>query len=199
MKSIVLASGVALATLCAGAASAQTAAPAKPPVAVPLRVQPAAGPDLNGDGRLSPEEFRTLREQPLQRLDANHDGSISTAEVEADEDRGIASEVASTFKKFDTNGDGSVSKAEMAAVIKAEVAAKRGGGGLGPIDMDKNGAITKAEIDQAADSDFKVIDANHDGFISREEMAAAQGGPAQRAAARPVAPKSVKAPTKPKR
>lgn len=201
MKTI-LAACAATGALCAGfwagSAAAQATQPGKPPV-VAGTLKPAAGqpgnPDTNGDGKLSPAEFAALREAMLLRLDVNHDGAITTAEVDADEDRGIAQEVDDTFKRFDTNGDGSVSKAEMTAVIKGQYKAKRSNG-LGPLDADNNGTVTKAEIDQMAKAEFARADTNHDGFITRQELAAAQGGRGAPTSASAAAPRTVKAPAK---
>jgi Ca2+-binding EF-hand superfamily protein len=104
--------------------------------------------DTNGDGMISREEAKALPRiaAHFDEIDANHDGQITADELRAfhQKQRGEGTKHRGAFfKKLDTDGDGRLGRAEAQA-----------------------GAPRLAEH-------FDEIDANKDGFITREEMAAA--------------------------
>jgi Ca2+-binding EF-hand superfamily protein len=105
--------------------------------------------DTNGDGMISREEAKALPRiaAHFDEIDANHDGQISADELRAFREKqgGDATKHrGAMFKKLDTDGDGRISRAEAQA-----------------------GAPRLAEH-------FDEIDTNKDGFISMDEMKAAQ-------------------------
>lgn len=129
-------------------------------------------------------------ERMLNRLDTDKDGKISQAEMLA--------RASQAFERFDTDKNGVVTKAEVDAkreafrdARKAYRAVKATEGeardtaraalrdarmdrmGLRMFeraDADKNGSLTKAEMETAANAMFKKRDRNGDGFITIDEM-----------------------------
>ena len=81
--------------------------------------------DRDGDGAISVEELRAVREQRraaraqrrLARLDADHDGRVSVAE--------IAERRAALMMRFDRDGDGAISPGERESA-RAEWRHRRG-------------------------------------------------------------------------
>jgi Ca2+-binding EF-hand superfamily protein len=105
--------------------------------------------DTNGDGMLSRDEARALPQisRHFDEIDANHDGQVTSDEIRAyhAKMRAQRQEVsAARFKKIDTDGDGKISRAEA-----------------------------QANSPRLAEH-FDEIDTNKDGFITPEEMKAAQ-------------------------
>jgi Ca2+-binding EF-hand superfamily protein len=105
--------------------------------------------DTNGDGMISREEAKALPHLAahFDEIDANHDGQITADELRAYHQKQGGERMKNSgamFKKLDTNGDGKISRAEAQA-----------------------GAPRLAEH-------FDEIDANKDGFITMDEMKAAQ-------------------------
>ena len=127
--------------------------------------------------------------QMFDRLDANHDGRLDQAD-RADRQK-------TRFDRVDSNHDGSVSYTEFTAMharldgARQERAGRRGGhrmaarafgrgrfagrgGMLRLADADKDGAITKAELQSAALARFDRLDANKDGTVTADEAKAAR-------------------------
>jgi Ca2+-binding EF-hand superfamily protein len=129
-------------------------------------------------------------ERMLKRLDANNDGKVSQDEM--------LQRASETFQRFDTDKNGEVTKAEVDARHEAfrdarkafrEVKAtdgeareaarktlsearfdRMGGRMFERADADKNGTLTKVEMETAAAAMFKQRDRNGDGFITADEM-----------------------------
>ena len=129
-------------------------------------------------------------ERMLKRLDANNDGKVSQDEM--------LQRASETFQRFDTDKNGEVTKAEVDAKHEAfrdarkafrEVKAtdgeareaarktlsearfdRMGGRMFERADADKNGTLTKVEMETAAAAMFKQRDRNGDGFITADEM-----------------------------
>lgn len=116
----------------------------------------------------------------IKRADLNKDGKISKAEME----RGIAV----TFAMIDANGDGVLTIAEISNAktrIKAErKRAKASGEGriqfvkfpvkrvnkrFDRLDTNRDGQLSKAELEQIADRMFTKRDKNRDGYISASD------------------------------
>lgn len=74
------------------------------------------------------------------------------------------------FTLADTNKDGKVTVEEMAAAIekmRAEMMAKRM---IERVDIDKDGAITLAEIEKGQQEIYALMDRNDDGKLVQDEM-----------------------------
>lgn len=101
----------------------------------------------------------------MATIDANGDGKISR------EESAHFPRLAKHFDQIDTNKDGSLSKEELMAMRKRASAAK-----FGMLDSDGDGRISRTEADAKAprlSKHFDQIDANKDGFLSKDELAAA--------------------------
>jgi Ca2+-binding EF-hand superfamily protein len=142
------------------------------------------GPGKGGPGR----EKHAGR--MFERLDLNKDGKVSQEEM--------LHRASATFLRFDTDGNGEVSKDEVTAKreafrdahkafrqIKAEDGEGRRearkamrearGGHMGErmferADTDKNGSLTRAEMETAAIEMFKARDTDGDGFLTKADF-----------------------------
>jgi Ca2+-binding EF-hand superfamily protein len=125
---------------------------------------------------------------PMAMFDADRDGNISLAELRDGS--------AKLFQAIDTNGDGRITKDEMRAHHEKLMATHGGGPGgrMGPppgdhrgppppggphpprfedLDSDHDGAVTLAEFQQHLEQHFAMVDTNHDGVLSHDELEAA--------------------------
>jgi len=113
---------------------------------------PGARMDVNGDGKVTLTEFKNARVTMMMRADANKDGKLSKVELETG----------------------------MAAMRKGggDAAGKGKGGGMmfGMMDGNKDGFLTRPEIEKMIERRFQRIDVNGDGALSSSEMAAMRGG-----------------------
>lgn len=112
----------------------------------------------------------------MQQLDKDGDGKVSQAEALAPQSE--------RFKAVDADGDGFLTAAEAGASFKAQVPAemleemqKRGMPDPGEtfvknLDKDGDGKVNPAEFQQPTQDSFTRLDADADGFATREEAAA---------------------------
>ena len=103
--------------------------------------------DANGDGALSPDEFRTPAQGIFAMMDANGDGALTAAEAEAAATDRVAERVGRMIERLDTNADGTVSEAEFTVVRRGPSAEQM----FERIDGDSDGLVTLAELEEARD------------------------------------------------
>jgi Ca2+-binding EF-hand superfamily protein len=156
--------------------------------------------DTDENGKVTLAELTTARESWLAKADTNKDGAVTQAEIDAtresahkervdkvlehkdaDKDGRLTKAEAQMperwFAKVDANNDGVLSKEELAAgprrAGKAGADAARGGrhGGMfAHLDLNKDGKVDKAEVQQAAAEMLKRLDKNADGTLSADEL-----------------------------
>jgi Ca2+-binding EF-hand superfamily protein len=112
-------------------------------------------------------------EEIFKRWDTNNDGTISRDEAQASG----AERVGKMFDKLDTNKDGQLTQDELRqgredrmAAMKAKLDEQ-----FKSADKDGDGSLSKDEATQSMPRlarHFDAIDANKDGLVSRDELAA---------------------------
>ena len=105
------------------------------------------------------------RLERLKAADTNGDGMISRTEAAA------LPRLAERFDVVDGNGDGQLTRDELRFARQ-----QAGGGGfIRHLDKDGDGKVSKAEALAGAEARFNRADADEDGFLTSEELAAARG------------------------
>lgn len=105
----------------------------------------APDPDLNKDGKVTLAEFRKSQaDSMLQAFDKNRDGQISQAE----------------FKPMET----------MARRFRGASGAAQAAEIWTRLDANRDGIITRAEIEASAERRFAANDADRDGVLDRAEL-----------------------------
>lgn len=112
---------------------------------------PGAKMDANGDGAVSLAEFKAARVKMMMRADGNNDGKLSKAELEA----GMAA------MRQGGGGQGG---------------GKGGGMMFAMMDANKDGFLTRPEIEKMVERRFGRFDVNGDGSLSATEVAAMRSG-----------------------
>ena len=108
-------------------------------------------PDLNRDGKITLAEFqKSQADAMLGRLDKNRDGKIARAEFKTMED--------------------------MARRFRGEAAAQRAAQMWTLMDADRDGAVTRAEIEGGAAKRFAQADTDRDGVLDRVEFTSLRPG-----------------------
>ena len=112
--------------------------------------------DLNGDGKVSKDEFAQGRAREFARQDADHDGKLSQAEYISDFTRRLETEM---LPKVQADKREEERQREMRqAVVR-----------FGVLDSDKSGFITPPEWDYSGWRMFMHHDTNKDGLVSNDD------------------------------
>ena len=133
--------------------------------------------DTDSDGRLSQAEFVASALARFDANDANRDGAITTEEVQAAMQGHREDRRERLFAALDADSDGMISRAEFdaSAERRGEHGGRFGGmghrrwGGHGRGDRFEADGVTRAEAETRATAMFDRMDANDDGFLTRED------------------------------
>jgi Ca2+-binding EF-hand superfamily protein len=131
--------------------------------------------------QISKVDFTKNIDTRFAALDTNRDGSVSKAEIEAAQAKALQEAQAdqqqrmeAEFNKLDTNHDKSLSLAEFKAAAPAPTAAETPDQMIAAMDTNKDGKISAAEYRAQPLANFDKADANHDGVLTAQELAAAR-------------------------
>jgi hypothetical protein len=116
--------------------------------------------DLNGDGVVTKEEFKTGREKQFARIDANHDGVLSHDEYVGEFKARLEARLA-----VSTDTPEKKEEERVRQMRQAEVR-------FGVLDSDKSGGITPAEFEYSGWRMFVTHDTNKDGVVSAADPVA---------------------------
>jgi TolA-binding protein len=115
-------------------------------------------------------------------MDTNHDGNISKDELAAQQQRDLAQararieqQLRDAFKRLDTNKDGALSLPEFLASTPAIKTNETPDQVLRLLDSNHDGKVSPEELRAPELAKFNKVDANHDGIVTPEEMKAAGG------------------------
>jgi Ca2+-binding EF-hand superfamily protein len=115
-------------------------------------------------------------DQMFENADANGDGRISRSEFMAARDR--------AFTRLDRDGDGYLTSADAPRGLRARGGGQGGQGGQGALmramDADGDGRISREEFVNGSLRVFDRTDANHDGVVDAQELAAFHAAAARR-------------------
>jgi Ca2+-binding EF-hand superfamily protein len=114
--------------------------------------------DLDGDGKVSKEEFQRGRDAEFARMDRNRDGVLSHDEYVGDYRERLERELAQRPEK-------DRAEERTRQLRQAEVR-------FGVLDSDKSGSISPAEFAATGWGMFLRHDTNHDGFVSADDTPA---------------------------
>lgn len=142
--------------------------------------------DANHDGRITLDEFRADADAYFKVLDVNGDGLISMPEVTRWEEQ-LVPEIARDASGLGGGFGGGGGRGRRDALGRNEIDTRRQGAAVyslinepHPIrgaDSDFDMNVSRAEWRAAADRRFAILDVNHDGAISLDEL---KPTPAQR-------------------
>jgi len=171
-----------------------------PRVIMLLMQRGGPGPDFRPDLRMA--------EQRFNELDANKDGKLTVEEVPPPQ-REVFEQI---LQRADDDGDKAITKEQFPRLFMAMMV-QRGRPPFGPgtgavpplavirvLDANADGELSKEEIENASKS-LATLDKNGDGSLSREELfpGAAAGFPGRPAEGRPDQPRTEGRPDQPRR
>lgn len=118
--------------------------------------------DADGDGKVTLAEVEAAAQAQLTAADADGDGQVTVEELRD-------GQVAARFKALDADGDGKITLGEFQAQPQG---GRRGGAGMMARDEDGDGKLSLAELTAMPRRMFDMADADHDGALTAEELAA---------------------------
>jgi Ca2+-binding EF-hand superfamily protein len=112
--------------------------------------------------------------QWLMSMDTDHDGTVSKAEMDNWMD--------AHFKKADADHDGTLEAKELVGFCKyimttgksssySKQCGNEGKQWLAAMDTDKDGTVSKDEMEKYFDAEFDKADVDHDGTLDKKELA----------------------------
>jgi hypothetical protein len=116
--------------------------------------------DVNADGSVSKDEFKTGRDKQFAGIDANHDGALSHDEYVSEFTARLAKRLAASTDTAEKKEEERVRQLRQADVR------------FGVLDTDKSGGITPAEFDYSGWRMFVTHDTNKDGAVSAADPVA---------------------------
>jgi Ca2+-binding EF-hand superfamily protein len=128
-----------LAALCLSSAAVLAADPKAKPALAEFD-----GVDANRDGRISAAEHAAAAQEDVRAMDANRDGTVTAAEMDA------------AYGKVTGNKGRTVRNERPRTRSRV-------------VDRDGDGVLTASEHDAASKEVFRKMDADRDGYLSREE------------------------------
>lgn len=145
----------------------------------------ASAQPANGGRTLTRADVAQRADRQFARLDANRDGTVTAPELSARKQargarQGGVDRVAKRFARMDADGNGAITLAEMrgAQAKRAERVAERGGRGanrgIGRMDTNRDGAISRAEFQANALARFARLDADRNGAVTPSERSDAR-------------------------
>jgi hypothetical protein len=114
--------------------------------------------DLDGDGKVSKEEYQRGRDAEFARMDRNRDGVLSHDEYVGDYRERLERELAQ-------RPESERAEERTRQMRQAEVR-------FGVLDSDKSGGISKPEFDATGWGMFLRHETDHDGFVSAKDVPA---------------------------
>lgn len=133
--------------------------------------------DVNGDGRLSPEDREAGRErragETFARMDADNDGAISRAEWDRASELREARR-AERQERRAARGEGAGARGEGRRGFQGHRRGRMGMAMMTEADRDGDRTVSRAEFLEAASQRFARMDANGDGSVTADERAAAR-------------------------
>jgi Ca2+-binding EF-hand superfamily protein len=150
------------------------------PAAAFAQTKPAA-PAAQAPQSMSKADFLKQVDARFAAIDTNHDGSVTKDEVAAMQAKALAEaqaaeqkSIEADFKKLDTNKDNSLSLAEFKAAAPSLRPRQTPDQMLAELDSNKDGKVTAAEYRSNPVASFDKADANHDGTLTAQELAASR-------------------------
>jgi Ca2+-binding EF-hand superfamily protein len=140
-----------------------------------------AKPAAQAPKPISKADYTKNVDARFNTLDINHDNVLSKDEIAAAQQKAMNNARAveqqrmeASFKKLDTNKDGSLSLAEFKAAAPPVRASETPDQMLGQLDKNKDGKVSLLEYRAGPVAAFDKMDANHDGTVTPQEVAAAR-------------------------
>ncbi len=101
--------------------------------------------DTNSDGKITQEEMQARGAARFAQTDADGDGALSLEELQSAMQKKSEQRAAKMMEHLDADGDGKITQDEM----KVGLDGKRGGDRFARADTDGDGALRKAEFEEA--------------------------------------------------